>query len=60
METEEAARAWVEAWSTGWARHDPDVIAERYAENCEFISQPFRGAPAWPRKGTARTSSGCI
>jgi nuclear transport factor 2 (NTF2) superfamily protein len=39
---EDAARAWVEAWQDGWARHDPDVIAARYAEGCRFRSEPFR------------------
>ena len=53
MEAKEAATAWVEAWCTGWARHDPDVIAERYADDCEFVSQPFR-APLRGRDG-ART-----
>jgi hypothetical protein len=38
----EEARAWVEAWKDGWARHDPDVIAARYAEDCRFRSEPFR------------------
>ena len=42
MDVELAARAWVEAWSAGWAKHDPDVIAARYAEDCEFRSHPFR------------------
>jgi nuclear transport factor 2 (NTF2) superfamily protein len=34
--------AWVEAWRDGWARHDPEVIAARYASDCRFRSQPFR------------------
>jgi SnoaL-like domain len=38
----EAAQAWVEAWKDGWARHDPDVIAARYAPDCRFRSWPFR------------------
>ena len=36
------ARAWVEAWKDGWARHDPEVIAARYAPDCRFRSEPFR------------------
>lgn len=44
MNTAEAASAWVDAWSDGWARHDPGVIAERYAHDCVFRSQPFRAA----------------
>jgi nuclear transport factor 2 (NTF2) superfamily protein len=43
MTPQEGARAWVEAWKDGWARHDPDVIAARYARDCRFRSQPFRG-----------------
>jgi hypothetical protein len=38
----EGARAWVEAWKDGWARHEPDVIAARYAHDCRFRSAPFR------------------
>jgi ketosteroid isomerase-like protein len=49
LDTHEAADAWVDAWSSGWANHDPDVIAERYAEECEFVSQPFRD----PLRGAA-------
>jgi len=40
--TEQGVRAWVEAWKDGWARHDPAVIAARYAEDCRFRSEPFR------------------
>jgi uncharacterized protein (TIGR02246 family) len=42
MDADAAARAWVNAWSEGWAKHDADVIAARYAEDCEFLSHPFR------------------
>lgn len=38
----EGARAWVAAWQDGWGRHDPDVIAARYAASCRFRSEPFR------------------
>jgi nuclear transport factor 2 (NTF2) superfamily protein len=38
----DGARAWVAAWQDGWARHDPDVIAARYAPDCRFRSWPFR------------------
>jgi nuclear transport factor 2 (NTF2) superfamily protein len=44
MNTADAASAWVAAWSDGWARHDPAVIAARYAPDCVFRSQPFRAA----------------
>jgi ketosteroid isomerase-like protein len=42
MTPQDGARAWVEAWKDGWARHDPDVIAARYAPDCRFRSWPFR------------------
>jgi len=42
--TADAASAWVDAWSEGWAQHDPTVIAARYAESCVFRSLPFRAA----------------
>jgi nuclear transport factor 2 (NTF2) superfamily protein len=38
----EGARAWVAAWQDGWSRHDPDVIAARYAPDARFRSEPFR------------------
>ena len=37
----EGVQAWVDAWKDGWARHDADVIAARYAPDCRFRSQPF-------------------
>jgi ketosteroid isomerase-like protein len=48
-----AADAWVEAWSRGWDAHDPDVIAARYADDCEFRSHPFR-EPLHGRDGARR------
>jgi hypothetical protein len=42
MTSEEGARLWVDAWKDGWTRHDPAVIAARYAEDCRFRSEPFR------------------
>jgi nuclear transport factor 2 (NTF2) superfamily protein len=44
MNSLEAAGAWVDAWSDGWARHDPAVIAARYGPDCVFRSHPFRDA----------------
>lgn len=38
----DGARAWVEAWKDGWARHDAEVIGARYAPDCRFRSWPFR------------------
>jgi ketosteroid isomerase-like protein len=42
VDAEAAARKWVEGWSEGWAAADPDRIAELYAEDAVFVSQPFR------------------
>jgi len=44
VNTHDAAAAWVEAWSDGWARHDPGAIAARYAPDSVFRSLPFRAA----------------
>jgi nuclear transport factor 2 (NTF2) superfamily protein len=38
----EGALAWVAAWQDGWAGHDPERIAARYAPDCRFRSAPFR------------------
>lgn len=53
VDIDAAARAWVDAWSEGWAAHDPDLIASRYAEDCEFRSHPFR-EPLIGREGARR------
>lgn len=53
METLDAVREWIDAWTRGWSEHDADVIAARYAETCEFRSHPFR-EPLHGRDG-ART-----
>ena len=42
MDTEAAARAWVEAWEHGWATGDPDAIGAMYAESAVYRSHPFR------------------
>ena len=60
----EGARAWVIAWSDGWARHDAEAIAARYAPDCTFRSHPFRPvvegrdrAGAWVREAFAEERS---
>ena len=42
METREAARRWVDGWSKAWPAADADAVAELYAEDAQFRSQPFR------------------
>jgi ketosteroid isomerase-like protein len=60
----EGVLAWVEAWEDGWARHDAEAIAARYAPDCTFRSHPFRpvaqgrdGAGAWVREAFAAERS---
>ena len=48
-DTRTAARAWIDAWSRGWREHDPELIAERYAEDAYVLTAPFRE----PRVGGA-------
>ena len=42
VETEAAARRWVEGWSRSWPAADADAVAELYADDAVFRSQPFR------------------
>ena len=52
MDAQAAARAWIEAWSCGWHEHDPDVIAERYADDAFILTAPFR-EPRYGGQGMA-------
>jgi ketosteroid isomerase-like protein len=40
----DAARLWVDGWTTGWTNHDPEPIAARYADGCTLLSHPFRAS----------------
>jgi SnoaL-like domain len=42
VDAHEAAGRWVDAWLRGWRDVDPAPIIPLYAEDCLFISQPFR------------------
>jgi hypothetical protein len=42
VDTREAARRWAETWRRGWEALDPDEISELYADECLFLSHPFR------------------
>ena len=42
MDAEAAARVWVEAWRRAWPARDPRPLAEVYADDVVFRSQPFR------------------
>ena|SRR5436190_16468227 len=49
METRDAARRWVDAWMRGWRSLDAEPIAAVYADDCFFLSHPFRD-PQAPRE----------
>ena len=50
MDAADAARDWVEVWTHGWRTHDPELIAQAYAEGAVYRSHPFRE----PHPGGAR------
>jgi ketosteroid isomerase-like protein len=47
--TEQAVQRWIDAWLNGWRALDPEPIVAVYAEDCFFLSQPFR-EPQSPRE----------
>jgi hypothetical protein len=42
VDTDAAARAWVDAWERAWPVGDIELVAGLYAERCLFYSHPFR------------------
>ena len=48
MDVESAARAWIEAWTTGWREHDADRIVALYGAEARHLSAPFREAKQGP------------
>jgi ketosteroid isomerase-like protein len=42
VETEAAARAWIEAWQAAWVAGDAAPLDAVYAEDASFRSEPFR------------------
>ncbi len=42
METEQAVRRWIDGWLNGWRALDPEPIVALYADDCFFLSHPFR------------------
>jgi SnoaL-like domain len=42
VDTEAAARAWVDGWTRGWESSDADEIGALYAEGAVHRSHPFR------------------
>jgi SnoaL-like domain len=53
VDTREAARRWAETWRRGWEALDPEEIVELYADDCLFLSYPFR-APEPPHEYVRR------
>ena len=48
MDTEAAARRWIDGWLHGWRTLEPQPIVALYADDCLFLSHPFR-EPEPPR-----------
>jgi SnoaL-like domain len=44
VDTEQAARRWVEAWSLAWPRKDAESIAALYADDAPYRALAFRQA----------------
>src|SRR5215831_2045772 len=49
MHTRDAAVRWVDAWSAGWNALDAETILAVYADDCLYLSAPFR-EPTTPRE----------
>jgi ketosteroid isomerase-like protein len=48
VDTDEAVRRWIDGWSRGWRALDAEPIVALYADDCFFLSHPFR-EPQAPR-----------
>jgi len=53
VDTETAARRWIDGWLLGWRALDPQPIVALYADDCLFLSHPFR-VPEPPRNYVLR------
>jgi SnoaL-like protein len=42
VDTEAAARAWIEAWAHSWPTGDPEPVGALFADDGLFASHPFR------------------
>jgi ketosteroid isomerase-like protein len=42
VDTEQAVRQWIDGWLNGWRALDPEPIVAVYADDCFFLSHPFR------------------
>jgi SnoaL-like domain len=48
VDTEQAVRRWIDGWLRGWRAIDREPIVALYADDCFFLSHPFR-EPQRPR-----------
>ena len=48
MTTEEAVQRWIDGWLRGWRALDSEPIVALFADDCFFLSHPFRD-PQRPR-----------
>jgi SnoaL-like protein len=49
VDTRESARRWTDGWLRGWRALDPEPIVALYADECFYLSHPFR-KPQSPRE----------
>jgi hypothetical protein len=42
VDTEQAVQRWIDGWLKGWRALDPEPIGALYADDCFFLSHPFR------------------
>jgi len=42
MDNATAAKAWIDAWSRGWAARNAELVAERYTAGARVRTLPFR------------------
>lgn len=42
MNTDDAARRWIDGWTRGWRDHDTEPIVALYADDVVFVSAPYR------------------
>ena len=42
MDTEQAIRRWIDGWLRGWRALDAEPVVALYADDCFFLSHPFR------------------
>ena len=59
MRAADAARRWAETWQRSWEALDAEPIVALYADDCTYVSQPFR-EPERGRDGARDYVSGAF